>query len=140
MMLASAQVIAHRTARMHAAGPLPSPRDVAEFTLMGREKIEAGVDCAIAAARHDLSGTVISATLMWQRLLGVSADLAGLGMSRTPAHALAQHARLLRGIVACVEEQTRLAQSTVSLAADVLTPVHRRTRANARRLGKIRVG
>ena len=41
MMLASAQVIGHRTGLMAAAGPKPSKRDRREFTLMGQEKIEA---------------------------------------------------------------------------------------------------
>jgi hypothetical protein len=44
MMLASALVIGHRTARMALAGPKPSVRDRREFTLMGQEKIEAAAE------------------------------------------------------------------------------------------------
>ena len=50
MMLASAQVIHHRTGRMAAAGATPSARDRREFALMGQEKIEAGVESASAMA------------------------------------------------------------------------------------------
>ena len=48
MMLASAQVIGHRTGRMAAAGPKPSARDRREFTLMGEEKIKAAAESAQA--------------------------------------------------------------------------------------------
>jgi len=50
MMLASAQVIHHRTGRMAAAGATPSARDRREFALMGQEKLEAGVESAKAMA------------------------------------------------------------------------------------------
>jgi hypothetical protein len=138
MLAASAQVIAHRTARMHAAAPVPSPRDVAEFTRMGQEKIEAGIDCARAAARHDIAGTMARAGVLWQQWLHLSHDLAGIALSRTPADAIAHHARVMRGMVAWAEGQTKLAASTAALAADVLAPVHRRTRANAKRLASSR--
>ena len=52
MMLASAQVIGHRTGRMALAGPAPSARDRREFALMGQEKIEAGAQSAQAMAAH----------------------------------------------------------------------------------------
>jgi predicted small secreted protein len=51
MMMASAQVIHHRTLRMTAAGATPSARDRPEFALMGQEKLEAGVESAQA---HDV--------------------------------------------------------------------------------------
>src|SRR5664279_4822825 len=50
MMLASAQVIGHRTGRMALAGPAPNARDRREFALMGQEKIEAGTQSAQAMA------------------------------------------------------------------------------------------
>ncbi|MBC7488948.1 MAG: hypothetical protein H7240_01895, partial [Glaciimonas sp.] len=40
-MTTSAQVIRHRSIRMALAGPLPNQRSQAEFSLMGKEKIEA---------------------------------------------------------------------------------------------------
>ena len=52
MMLASAQVIGHRTGRMALAGPVPNARDRREFALMGQEKIEAGAQSAQAMVAH----------------------------------------------------------------------------------------
>src|ERR1700694_4277766 len=52
MSMASAQVIAHRTTRMAAAGPMPNARDRQEFTRMGREKIEAATESTRAIAAH----------------------------------------------------------------------------------------
>jgi hypothetical protein len=52
MMLASAQVIGHRTGRMALAWPVPNARDRREIALMGQEKIEAGVQSAQAMAEH----------------------------------------------------------------------------------------
>ena len=50
MMLASAQVIQHRTGRLVTAGPNPSLRDRREFTLMGQEKVEAIAESTQAMA------------------------------------------------------------------------------------------
>ena len=44
MSMASAQVIAHRTTRMAAAGPIPNASDRQEFRRMGQEKIEAATE------------------------------------------------------------------------------------------------
>jgi hypothetical protein len=52
MLVASAQVIGHRTAQMANAGPLPSAPDQREFALMGQEKIEAATAAAQAMAAH----------------------------------------------------------------------------------------
>jgi len=52
MILASAQVIGHRTRRMALAGAAPSARDRREFTLMTREKVEAGAQSIQAMASH----------------------------------------------------------------------------------------
>ncbi|ESQ92027.1 hypothetical protein ABAC460_03765 [Asticcacaulis sp. AC460] len=48
MMLASAQVIRHRLNRMAMAQFPLSPRDSAEFLLMGQEKAEAAAESLIA--------------------------------------------------------------------------------------------
>jgi hypothetical protein len=50
MMLASAQVIGHRTNRTTQAGPSPSARDQGEFALMGQEKIQVANESAQAMA------------------------------------------------------------------------------------------
>jgi len=52
MWMASAQVVAHRTARMAAAGPMPGSRDRREFALMGQEKVEAAAESALAIGAH----------------------------------------------------------------------------------------
>jgi hypothetical protein len=52
MMLASAQVIGHRTGRMALAAHAPTARDQREIVLMGQEKIEAGAQSAQAMTAH----------------------------------------------------------------------------------------
>ena len=52
MLVASAQVIAHRTGRMAKAGPKPSMRDRREFSRMGLEKMEAASESMWAMGQH----------------------------------------------------------------------------------------
>ena len=49
MMLASAEVIGHRTTRMAQSSFPPSAKDAAEFNLMGQEKMEAATESMQAA-------------------------------------------------------------------------------------------
>ena len=64
MMLASAEVIGHRTTRMANASIPPSARDAAEFTLMGQEKVEAATESMQAAGLAMLTFSPFAAMKM----------------------------------------------------------------------------
>jgi hypothetical protein len=108
MWLASLQVIAYRTTRMAAAGPMPDARDREEFSLMGQEKVQAASESAMAFAAHLANR---------ERNFGIPAlgDVA----SGTAAFA-------------AVSEMSAF---VARLAGSGLAPIHARATANARRLG-----
>ena len=98
MMLASAQVVGHRTGRMALAGPAPSARDRREFTLMGQEKIEAGAQSAQAMAAQMMSISPPWGALAARQMLRNSAALMSLAGSRTPSQLIARQAALARAL------------------------------------------
>ncbi len=64
MLLASAQVITHRSAMIHDARGRPTPAQAREFTRMGAEKLEAYT----LASAHAMQGWV----KLWLQLAGSS--------------------------------------------------------------------
>ena len=132
LMLASSQVIAHRTQRMALAGPTPSLRDQKEFALMAQEKIDVGARSMTAMTTHLLSvGQLLGVQLVAQALK-TSAAMLSLANSRTLRQSLARQAALARTM------QSRSAQT---LSADVgrlvdkgMKPFHAAAVSNARRL------
>ena len=136
MMLASAQVIGHRTGRMAAAGPSPSARDRREFTLMGQEKIEASTESAQAmAAQMMRTNPQLGALAVKQMLTGATAMMS-LATSRTIGQSMAQQAKLVRIMTQSAVTASQLSGSTARLAQRGLKPIHSRATANAKRLGK----
>jgi hypothetical protein len=109
MWLASAKVIAHRTTRMAAAGPMPGERDRDEFTLMGREKFDATNESALAVAAHFSTMHLQFGTPAFGSLMSGTALLAAF---------------------------SELSDSAARLFGSSLAPIHARATANARRLGK----
>ena len=134
MLLASAEVIAHRTARMSTAGIQPDPHDSAEFTLMGQEKVDAALECAGALARHATQGSWTQATRAWQDAWRLGLDVTRLAGSLTPTQALAHHAQLMRGLARTSRRANHATSSALALSDRVLDPLHRRTAANVKRL------
>jgi hypothetical protein len=111
---AAPQVIAHRTSRMMAAGPMPNARDAAEFTRMFTEKTSAFSQAWIASW----------AAMYWapykvaMELLG-----AGAGFGRVGGMGLEPLWRAW-------------SRQGWGIAGSGLAPVHRTAVANARRLGR----
>ena len=137
MMLASAEVIAHRSARLAASGIAPHPQDRAEFARMGREKVEAALECASAAAGHATQASWLHAAHAWQDAWTLGVDLALLATSATPAQALRRHARVVQRLAQPAGSQHAVS-SALALSERVLNPLHRRTAANVRRLRRAR--
>ena len=136
MMLASAQVIGHRTGRMAMAGPAPNARDRREFALMGQEKIEAGAQSAQAMAAHMMSMSQPWGALAFRHLLRNSAAFMSVASSRTPTQLIARQAALARAVAQSAISMADVSKSTTKLAHRGLKPIHAKATANARRLGK----
>jgi hypothetical protein len=134
MMLASAQVISHRTGRMAKAGAIPSARDQKEFTMMGEEKIEAAAESAQAIAAQMMRANQQLGMLMFEQwmagarsLMTTSAFASGEGQAKLVRNAMQNSA----------EMASHLSGSVVQLAQHGLKPIHSRATGNAKRLGKI---
>lgn len=110
MMIASAQVISHRTSRMAAAGTPPSERDQREFHLMGQEKIEAAAESAQAMAVGIVRLQQQMGKLAFTRMLTGTRGSRPLVTSRT----------------------------VVQIVHKGLKPIHSRAVANAKRLTKLK--
>jgi hypothetical protein len=139
MLMASAQVINHRTQRMAAAGLMPNLRDRREFTLMGQEKLEAMAESAQAMTlRIMMLNQQIGAQVFEQMVAGTASGLS-LAASRTVMQSGALQAKMMRDILANSAKATsRLADSFANVAHHGLKPIHSRATANARRLGKLK--
>jgi len=136
MMWASAQVIAHRTGRMAMAGHSPTARDRREFTLMGQEKLEAGVKSMQAMAMHMLTLGEPWAAMAYRDGLRNYAAFVSLASSRTPGQAIARQAALAQALGQSALAMASAATSATKVAHHGLKPIHAKAVANARRLGK----
>ena len=136
MMLASAQVIHHRTGRMAAAGVTPSARDRREFALMGQEKIEAGVESASAMAAQMMTMNPFLGAQAVTHMMRGAAAVMSLAASRTVGQAMSRHANLVRAMTQSATTTANLSGATARVAQRGLKPIHSRATANAKRLGK----
>jgi hypothetical protein len=136
MMLASAQVIHHRTGRMAAASAKPSARDRREFALMGQEKIEAGVESASAIAAQMMTMNPLLGPRAFKHMMASAAVVMSLAASRTAGQAMARHAKLVRTMTQSAATTAQLSGAAGRLAQRGLKPIHSRATANAKRLGK----
>ena len=136
MMLASAQVIRHRTSRMAAAGATPSARDRREFALMGQEKIEAGVESASAMAAQMMAMNPLLGARAVKHMMRGMAAVMSLAASRTAGQAMTRHAKLVRTMTQSAATTAQLSGAAARLAQRGLKPIHSRATANAKRLRK----
>jgi len=136
MMLASAQVIAHRTGRMVLAGPAPNARDRREFALMGQEKIEAGAQSARAMVAHMMTMSQPWSALAFRHILRNSAAFISLASSRTPNQLITRQAALARVLGQSAISMAGVSKNATKLAHRGLGPIHAKATANAKRLAK----
>ena len=136
MMLASAQVIGHRTGRMALAGPAPTARDRREFALMGQEKIEAGAQSAQAITAHLMTMSQPWGALAFRHILRNSAAFMSLASSRTPntVDRAAGSTRASSGTIGI--SMADVSKDATKLARRGLKPIHAKATANTERLGK----
>jgi hypothetical protein len=136
MWVASAQVIAHRTARMASAGPTPSTSDLQEFTRMGQEKINAATESGRAIAADLLTMNLKFGARAYRHIVTGTAALMALAASRSVGESIARHATLADTLSRSVLMASEFSDSAARLAIRGLSPIHARATANARRLSK----
>lgn len=138
MLLASAQVIGHRSARIAAAGAMPDARDRREFTLMGQEKIDAVAESALAVGMRMMGLNQQVGTMVLKQMIKGSGGAFSLALR--PALSGRRQAELLRAaMLNATAFASTLGTSAAQLALHGLQPIHARATGNARRLRKVRL-
>lgn len=138
MLVASAQVIGHRTGRMAGAGATPSLRDRREFSKMGMEKAEAIGESAFAVGKQLSKTNVELGMRAWRDMCNAGADWMSLAGSRTIPQALARQAKLMHTVSQSMQSASQLSHVTARVTERALMPIHSRATANAKRLGRTR--
>lgn len=132
---ATTQVVRVRTTRMALAGPVPSQRDRAEFSVMGIEKCEAtfGSIQAMNSGLTKLAFEFTSNTCNLIRAISaVPPEFAGRGAGTQWCE---HQATLLEAVTQSPSNPLHLFSSVTRLAREMLAPIHSRATANAERLG-----
>ena len=130
LAVAAPQVVAVRTARMIAAGANPGAADRAEFSGMHTEKVQAFWESMSAMALQTMKMQqqyARDSALQWWRLWTTPWWLAS---DRTVV-------KTMRAVLA-VPTAAQRNRAASNLVAASLGPVHKRAKANARRLTRIR--
>lgn len=140
MMVASAQVISHRTARMAAAGPVPDTRDRKEFHLMGQEKLEAAAESAQAVAMRMIAANQEMAAIAFDQIAGRAGRVMALATSQTLVQASQRQAALVRDTLKhSMKAAEHFSHVAPQIAQHGLKPIHSRATSNAKRLQKINI-
>lgn len=134
MLWSSGSVIQMRTERMARAGLTPDAIDMAEFQLMGQEKMTAASESGMAAATTQLALTTRAAQ-HW--MASVTAFFA-MAASATPAQAAERSDEFVEAATLSVAASGDLGHAPVLAAHEALTPIHAKTTSNARRLSALR--
>ena len=139
MMLASVQVIGHRSNRMLSAGSSRSAGDRRELALMGQEKIAAGAESAQAMAVSWMRFNHQFGAIAFKQMLAGTAAIMSLAASRTPGQSVARQTKLVRDTMTHSAVATsQLSKSAARVAHRGVKPIHSRATGNAKRLGKHR--
>lgn len=115
LAFAAPQVVAHRVARMAAAGAIPSPRDRREFERMGTEKVAAFSESMNAMARQTLRANQTLSTALFRTFWSPWTGSNALRLGRD-----------LQGAMLDVLDKG-------------ISPVHDKATANAKRLARTRL-
>ena len=136
MMLASAQVISHRTGRMATAGPAPSADDLDEFSLMTQEKFEAAAESSLSVAAHCLQLNQQLWTQMLAQMQDAMRAMVSAATSSSLAESMTHQATLITAMSPSVDAHAQLSNAAADLTRRALDPIHARATANAERLAR----
>lgn len=134
MLLSSGSVIQMRTGRMAKAGLAPSAADLAEFQLMGDEKIAAAGESGAAMVRQWHSSHVSLANRALQQWLLSAGAFLSMAGSVTPAQAAERSDAFVQATARAAGTASRLSGAAVRIAREGLKPIHAAATSNARRL------
>jgi hypothetical protein len=115
---------------------LPNPSDQREFALMGQEKIEAAAESARAMAEFVMTMNRQLGAQAFSQMLTGSTAMISLAASRSVGQSIELQGELVRTMTESALTATQLPNSAGLLAQQAVKPIHARTRANARRLGR----
>jgi hypothetical protein len=135
MLIASAQVIGHRTQRIARAGHSPGLRDRREFARMGIEKVEAAGESALAMSSQMLVMNAQAWTRAWQDGIAAASAWMSYGGSCTLPQLVERQLQLAQAVSASAHSAARLSDVTANVVGKGLAPIHARATANAKRLG-----
>ncbi|TSD53884.1 hypothetical protein FFI97_028730 [Variovorax sp. KBS0712] len=133
-LLSSGTVIRMRTERIAKAGLTPSAADLAEFQLMGHEKLAAASESGLAMARQWHSSQASLAQRAWQQWLQGATALFSLAGSFTPAQAATHGDALVQATARGASTMGQLTGVAARIAREGLKPIHAAATSNARRL------
>jgi len=136
MMVASAEVIGHRTGLMAAAGPIPNASDQHEFALMGQEKIEAATESARAMAEVAMMLNRQLGAQAFSQMLTGSTAMISLATSSSVVQSIERQGELVRTMTESAIKVSQLPNSAGLLAHSAVKPLYSRAKENAKRLGK----
>lgn len=134
MLASSSSVIQIRTQRMALAGLLPSADDLAEFKLMGQEKLDAANE-SNAAMVDELGARQLA--LMGHTVKhwwGSVNALCALAVSSSVAEAVERHGEFVGAATRTAVSASELSNASGRVAQRGLQPIHAKATSNARRL------
>lgn len=135
LLNATTQVVRLRTVRMALAGPVPSPRDRAEFSIMGTEKCEAASESIEAMNSGVIKLAVEFTSDTCNLICAMSTAPTGFASGRPVTQGREHQPGFLTAVIQTPSNPLYLASSMTSLVREILAPIHGRATANARRLG-----
>ena len=138
MLLSSGSVIHMRTERMAKAGLTPSAADLAEFQLMGDEKLAAAGESGAAMARQWHSSHVALANRALQQWFQSAGAFLSMAGSITPAQAAVRSDAFMKATARAAGSAGQLSGTAVRIARQGLKPIHAAATSNARRLAELR--
>jgi len=137
MLLSSGSVIRMRTERIAKAGLTPSAADLAEFQLMGQEKLAAASEAGIAMAKQWHSSHFSLASRVLQQWVQGTTAFFLLAGSVTPAQAAAHGDAFVQSAAGTVDAASQLPAIAARIAREGLEPIHAAATSNARRLAEL---
>ena len=137
MLLSSGSVIRMRTERIAKAGLTPSAADLAEFQLMGHEKLAAASESGIAMVKQWHSSHFSLANKAVQQWLQSTTAFFSMAGSVTPAQAAARGNAFVQTAARTASTAGQLSGTAARIAREGLKPIHAAATSNARRLAEL---
>jgi hypothetical protein len=134
MLLSAGSVIRIRTERMARAGLAPSESDLAEFQLMGQEKLAAASEAGAAMANQWHTTLFGLPNRAVRHLLGGGVALFSLATSVTADQAVTHAEALGNATTRSAAAVSQLTSASARIVQRGLKPIHAKATSNARRL------